>query len=277
MTRDFPAAPTIISNMPAAEYHAIEAVSASGAKKLLRSPAHYKAERTKPREQTPAMAFGTGAHAAILEPDTFESAVLRAPKFDKRTNAGKAAAAEFEATAAGRLVLADDDFDRCLRVRDAVLAHPGAVQLLAGTEREVSLFWTDGQFGVPCKMRADGIGTASHGGIVDLKTCQDASPDAFGRSIATYLYHLQAAFYFQGAEACYGRTPSFFAFIAVESEEPHAVACYVLEPAHLLAGARLADQAMSRYQQAMATGEWPAYSTLIQPARLPSWALRFDN
>ena len=273
----FPAAPSIFLDMPAEQYHAIEALSASGGKKMLRSPQHYRLDRDQPGEQTPAMRFGSAVHAAVLEHDTFEAAVLRAPKFDRRTKDGKAAAEAFDAQAAGRLVLAEEDHDRCLRIRDAVLAHPGASQLLAGTVREVSLFWTDGRFGVPCKSRLDAWGRDSHGGIADLKTCQDASPDAFGRTIANYLYHLQGAFNFIGCEHVLGRTPNFFALIAVESEPPHAVACYVLEHAHLLAGARLAEEALSRYQQALESGQWPGYGDLIQPARLPSWALKFDT
>lgn len=272
-----PESPSLIDSMPATQYHAVEALSASGAKKILRSPAHYKLERDQPSEPTPAMRFGSAVHAAVLEPESFEAEVMRSPKFDRRTKEGKAAAEEFEAQAVGRLVLSGDDFDRCLRVRDAVLAHPAAQRLLSGTVRELSLFWTDAKFDVPCKGRFDAYGRDSHRGLVDLKTTQDASPDAFGRTIANFLYHLQAAFYFSGAEHVIGKTPAFFAFIAVETEPPHAVACYVLDNAHLLAGARLAEEALSRYQQALQSGIWPGYGDLILPARLPAWALKFDN
>lgn len=266
---------TLLADLPAEQYHAHEALSASGAKKILRSPAHFKVWRTEKREPTADMRLGTACHSAILEPETFEDQVLCSPKFDRRTKDGKAAAEAFEAQAAGRLVLSADDFDACLRVRDAVAKHAGAQRLLADTRREVSLFWRDGQYGIPCKARLDAM--RSDGGIVDLKTTGDASPDAFGRGIASWQYHLQAAFYFIGAEHVLGKTPAFFAFIAAEKEPPFAVGCYVLETAHLLAGQRLAEEAIVRYQAAVETGEWPAYGELIQPARVPAWALRFDN
>ena len=52
--------------MPASDYHKVEALSASGAKLLLRSPAHYIASKTTPREPTAAMRLGTLTHALIL-------------------------------------------------------------------------------------------------------------------------------------------------------------------------------------------------------------------
>lgn len=271
-----PAGNVLIEGMPDEQYHAIRSLSSSGAKKIRRSPAHFDAWWREQKPPTGELLFGRAAHVAVIEPDRFESAVLAEPKLDRRTKEGKAQAEAFAAEAAGRIVLPADDFERCLRVRDSVARHAGAQRLMVDSMREVSLFWTDGAYGVDCKMRADGI-RRGDGGIWDLKTTQDASRAAFGRTIAAYEYHAQAAFYVSGAEHVIGRTPDFFAFIAVEKEAPFAVACYVLETAHLLAGARLTDEALSAYRQALDAGTWPAYPDLIQTAQLPAWALRFDN
>jgi exodeoxyribonuclease VIII len=265
----------LLADMPAEQYHAIEAMSASGSKKMLRSPAHYLLTRTKQGEQTDAMAFGSACHVAVFEAQRFEAAVIVAPDFNRRTKDGRAAAEAFAAEHAGKIILPPDRMDACMRVRDAVHTHPGARALLQNGRPEVSMIWRDGQFGVPCKARADWI-RDSDGGIVDLKTTQDASAEAFGRTIANYLYHMQGAHYCSGAEHVVGKTPAFFAFIAVESDEPYAVACYVLETAHLLAGARLMDTALARYRDALATGQWAGYPETIQTAKVPNWALRFD-
>jgi exodeoxyribonuclease VIII len=268
--------PTMFADMPAEQYHATDAVSYSGAKKLLRSPAHYVIARTKKSEPTPAMLFGSAAHAVTLEPDRAEQLIAVAPAVNKRTNAGREELAAFEAANAGRIILSPEDRDRVLRVRDAVHAHAGARALLQDGRPEVSLFWTDGEFQVPCKARLDYLRNAD-GGIVDLKTTQDASAEAFGRTIASFLYHMQAAHYTSGAEHVLGATPAFFANIAVETDEPFAVACYVFEPAHLLAGGRLMDKALDRYRTCIASGQWPAYEQTIQPAQMPAWALRFPE
>lgn len=269
-----PFVPGVVPDMPAADYHAIEAMSSSGARSILRSPQHFRLWRTERREPTPAMQFGTAVHAGVLEPETFDRVVVESPRFDARTNAGKAGRAEFAAANAGRVILSPDDFARARRCIDAIRAHPAARALLDGGEVETSLFWHDARFRVPCKARLD---ARNHGGIVDLKTTTDASPDEFARSIASWGYHRQAAHYFSGCEHLLDATPAFFAFIAAESEPPFGVACYSLPGAAILAGAHSMSRALERYAAALAAGEWPGYPDTIDTIALPKWAMRFDH
>lgn len=259
--------------LPAADYHAAEALSSSGARKLRQSPAHYKLMRDTPSAPTPQMMFGTCVHDGVLEPDAFGSRVCAAPDVDKRTKEGKATWQEFSAANVGKIILSSDDFDRARRCIDAVLAHPAATQLLNGGAREVTLFWRDGKYKVPCKARLD---IWNHGGITDLKTTTDASPEAFARTIAAYDYHAQLAHYASGCEHVFDASPEFCCFIAVENEPPHAVACYELDPAAILAGAHLMDRALAAYSEALKTGEWRGYPTTIERIVLPRWAMRFD-
>jgi hypothetical protein len=258
--------------MPSATYHSIEAMSASGAKKMLRSPQHYMLMRTTPNVPTAAMQFGTAVHALVLEPDTFNDAVVVAPEVNKRSKDGKAEHEAFQAANAGKVILSADDFDRVLACAAAVRAHPAAAKLLSGGQAEASLFWIDGKYRVPCKARYDYMNL---GGIVDLKTCVDASAEAFAKAVANYFYHLQAAFYCSGSEHVRNESPQFFAFVAVESEPPHGVACYVLPGNAILAGAHLANIALERYAAALAANEWPGYSDAIEVLQLPKWATTF--
>jgi len=267
-------APGIFDGMPSATYHAIEALSSSGSKKMIRSPMHYKLMRDAPAEPTPAMQFGTACHDGILEPNSFASRVVRAPVVNKRTNAGKDELAEFERANAGRIALSPGDFDRCRRCVDAVLAHPAARALLEGAIIEQSLFWFDAKYGIPCKSRID---IRNHGGIADLKTTQDASPEAFARSAANLLYHVQAAFNNSGHEHLLDSSMAFFAFIAVESEPPHAVACYSLPGNAVLAGARLCNIAAERYAEALKTGKFNGYPETIEGLKFPRYALTFTD
>lgn len=263
--------PGVFEAMPADEYFAVEAMSASGAKKMLRSPAHYRLMRTEPSEPTAAMVFGTAVHCGVLEPAEFEKRYVLAPSFNKRTNDGKRALAEWLEANVGRIGLDADEWDRARRCIDAVLAHPAASRLLEGAQRELSLFWLDGEYKVPCKARYD---ARNHGGVIDLKTTKDASPDEFAKQIANLLYHVQGAHYVSAHEHVLNETPAFFAFIAVESEPPHAVACYTLPPVAIQAGRREMDEALARYKAALALGKWPGYAETIQPIDLPRWSLR---
>lgn len=269
-----PFVPGAFPDMPAEVYHAVEAMSSSGVAKMLKSPAHYRLMRTQSSPATDAMRFGTAVHCGVLEPDAFDARVSCAPKADRRTKDGKAAWAKFQADSAGRIILAKDAYDRARRCVDAVRAHPAAARLFDGAEVELSLFWHDAKYRVPCKARLD---ARNHGGIIDLKTTTDASPEEFAKTIANYSYHAQGAHYASGAEHVLDASPAFFAIVAVESEPPHAVACYALPGNAMLAGGYLVNRALERYAAALAAGEWPGYPATVESITLPPWATRFNH
>ena len=64
-------APGVHYALPFADYLAIDALSASGMKRLLQSPLHYQADRLVARKPSAAMNFGIAAHLLTLEPDRF--------------------------------------------------------------------------------------------------------------------------------------------------------------------------------------------------------------
>lgn len=268
-----PFVPGVFDGMPAETYHATEAMSSSGGKKIRQSPAHYKLARTTRNVSTPTMQFGTVVHAGVLEPNTFDRVVVAAPTFNRYTKAGKEAAAEFARAHAGRIVLSVDDLDRARRCIDAVLSHPAASQFLTGAVVERSLFWIDAKYNVPCKARWDAF---AHNIIGDLKTTLDASPEAFGRACATYEYHAQAAHYCSAAEHLLNASPQAYLLIAVESVPPHAVAVYALPGGAIASGAHLCNIALARYREALDAGEWKGYPPTIETLTLPKWAMRFS-
>jgi PDDEXK-like domain of unknown function (DUF3799) len=256
----------VYPNMPADEYHAADALGSGGARAILRSPAHYRLMRDTPNEPTPALQFGSAVHVGVLEPETYAERVKLGPNVGTRTKAW----AEYCAANPGFICLTPDDHARAGSCIAAVRAHPAASRLLDGAERELSVFWHDGQYGVPCKARFD---IRNFGGLADLKTTADASREAFARSCAEWLYHVQAWHYWSGAEHALNASPEFFAFVVVEKEPPHSVAVRTLGRASLLKGARLMDEAMSRYRDALASGKWPAYPDTIESFDIPRYAL----
>jgi hypothetical protein len=252
-------------------YHALDAVSPSRLKLLNRSPLHYfdrfLAPDREPQESTPAMQVGTAFHTAVLEPDLWGSTVaVQTEKWDRRTTAGKAAAAQFEQEAAGKIVLTVDDAARVQAMAAAVRAHPAARFILAMEgQREASYSWNDPMTWVNCKTRPD-FHTADRRFVVDLKSTTDASRDAFTKSIANYDYHVQTAWNLDALEA------ETFLTIAVESQRPYAVAVYPASAALIAAGQRRIQAAMEQLAECLASGNWTGYGDQIQdPIDLPSW------
>lgn len=249
------------------QYFALEALSASGAKLLRKSPLHYKADRLKSRQPTPAMVFGTVVHRLALEPERPAFVVKRLNWASKE---GKLERERLEAT--GLPILSEADGDRAMAIRDALWSDARIAEMLEAATKEQAMLWQ--QHGVNCKAKADAIGD---GIIIDLKTTLDAGPQEFARSIAAFGYHRQAAWYLDGYQAIKGERASDFIFIAVESNAPHAVALYRLDAASIAAGRLEMARAAAVYRECLATGEWPGYQRDLTTLSLPQWAMPADE
>jgi len=252
----------IIRNMPASIYHSTKALSKSGLDELRRSPAHFRAWQDGVTNDvpTPAMELGTAVHMAILEPDLFPKSYA-VFKGDRRTKEGKAAYES--AIEAGFTPLTQEQWDNITGAAAAVHAHPAIAPLLQGIETEVSCF--DVWNGVKVKARVDGLAKDY---IIDIKTTQDASPNAFGKSCAQFRYHVQAAWYRRITGI------NRFILIAVEKEAPYGVACYELDEAAIALGNTIIDEQLKTYIECDKLNSWPCYSSQIQSLSLPSWASR---
>ena len=252
----------LICNMPAAVYHGTKALSKSGLDQFRKSPAHFRAwqDGITKNESSPALEFGTAVHMAILEPELF-AAIYTVFAGDRRNKDGKAA---YEAViASGKTPLNQEQWDNITGAAAAVHAHPAAAPLLNGIQTEVSCF--DNWMGVKVKARIDGLGKDY---IIDVKTTQDASPVAFGKSCAQFRYHVQAAWYRQitGIHR--------FVFIAVEKEAPYGVACYELDEQAINLGIDIIEEQLRTYIECEQLNSWPCYSSQIQSLSLPAWAAR---
>lgn len=263
--------------MDNATYHAdTSAISASGLKLFMRSPAHYYAAYLDPnrveRKQTPAMRLGTATHCAILEPERFNAEYTVMPEgLDRRTTAGKQAYADL--LASGAEILSADEMAQVMnmacafrdnKISRAMFYRPHSV--------EHSIYATIN--GVSCKCRPDLI-TVYELMVMDVKTTSDASPEGFGKSAWNLGYHVQAAFYRRVISAATGTTPDFV-FGCVESDRPHLVAYYSV-PQYLLDYADgLIDCALERYAECLASGIWPGYVSEIEMQELsvPGFAQR---
>lgn len=193
--------------------------------------------------------------------------------------------AEWEAVNGHRRILTPDEWDQVHRMRDAVMAHPSAAALLTGVRgfAELSAYWVDPVTGELCRCRPDFW--RMDGIVVDVKTTEDASKEAFARSISNYRYYVQHPYYLDGlthtlqqmdAQTCaHPVKANKFVFIAVEKKPPYAVETYMLDPDSVEAGREEYIEDLNAYAHARSTGQWPGYSDgKVQQISLPDWKLR---
>ena len=270
-----------ISGMPAVDYHATRALSASGAwllaeecpaKFLWRSPWNplYEPEAKSDFD------IGVAAHLAVLEPERQADSIVLIEAGDYRTT--KAREARDAARAAGLVPLLPYQVDIVRAIAGSIRAHPIASEAFRGSEAEVTLSWSDPETGVPCKARPDYL--PAHGRwIVDLKTAASANPRSWKDQAYRLGYHARAAWYLDGAEAVLGEAPEEYWFVIVEKDPPYLVSVVSFDGDALTWGRIANRKACERFAVSAAANDWPGYR---EPGQnhdrafrigLPPWAM----
>lgn len=261
----------ITTDLTNEQYHAHDSISKTGLDLIARSPAHYRySER---RESTRAMVIGSAVHAAILEPDVFaEQYMLLRDVKDRRASEYKQAVTVHGADN----VLTGTEADYVAGIQESVRTHRQLSALLSEPGRaELSVITTDPVTGVSVRCRFDWLTDA--GVPVDLKTTLDARPDAFSRSVSSYRYHVQAAFYCDVWEWETGDKLDRMIFAALEKSMPHAVALYMLDDEALMVGRKLYREALNTYARCLESGHWPGYECGVQLLNLPPWEVDLND
>jgi hypothetical protein len=269
-------------------YSDIIALNYSGAKFILRSPAHYQAMLSQPRRQTAEMRIGTLAHLATFQPKEYMKTVLQVPADapDKPTqvmlDAYAAGSTKQKPETVARIewwakfnesitpeteVINAEEYSL---IDDIATAAEDALASLS-VDKEVwqaETVVTKPYNGITIKGRPDLV-TRVNGKltVIDLKTTKDAGAWSFSADINSYKLHLQAAFYLELTQA------EQFILIAVEKEPPFAWATYVLDTASLEVGKSLMETAVQTYKQCLTFNTWPAYPTGLTEISIPKYAL----
>lgn len=265
---------TIAKGQSNKEYFASEGVSNSQLGILAtKSEAHLRAYLDGARnEETPSQLIGHAFHSRVLTPTLYERDYCRRPQrgyAKTHAIADKEAYEHWVRRHPGKQQVPYDDYETIEEMAKAVLSKKKVHNLLKDIPehwREVSLYWQDDS-GVVCKGRLDAY-SEELDCIVDLKTTKSAHPTAFGRSILSYGYYRQAAYYMRGARAC-GLQPKHFIFIAIEKEPPYATGIYRITDASLKFAEQEINSLLARYQRAVSTNKWPDYGTEILDIEIP--------
>jgi len=260
-------APYYINNMPADIYHAHDSISNSGLKLIGGySPAHYKYPPEKP--ETRNKVLGSALHMAILEPDLFydKYTLLRDAK-DRNAKEYK----EAKKVHGEELVLVSSECAKVEGISESLWSKFGELLSLPG-HNELSGFVADPETGVMCRHRFDKL--AKCGIAIDLKTTVDARSDAFSRSINSYGYNQQAAFYSDQFNWITGDQLQDFIFIAIESESPYAAKLYRIGNQSIEIGREQYRSALNKYAECKASGFWPGYECAnIEEIEVPQYII----
>lgn len=272
------------------DYLAIPAMSASGLLEFRRSPTHYRWAQQNPKEATPAMKEGSALHLALLEPHLFEGRYVALGQCEGKKGDGDRCTYQGSVYRAGSSfckthdpqkgepqdpaihVMAAEALERIEGMRKAVLAHPDAAQFFRGKGRsEVTGVWRDEASGVLCKIRLDrDIDRAFiH---ADVKTCPDASDEAFTKHAGRMGYVTKAAWYRRGMAAL-GREATASVLIAVEQKPPHGCQTFLLDEGDLAALAADFDRTLASYAECLERDEWPSYPGGLRALKLKPWDL----
>ena len=201
------------------EYHAHDSISASGLKTIFKKSVFHYINREKFIFKT-AMNFGSAVHSALLEPEKKE--ILTLPdNLNLRTKKDRLFKKELLRDNQDKIVITKEEKIALDQIIQNTLNNKLANNLLFTLDEIENSYYGEYQ-SIPCRIRPDGIKKGKY--IIDIKTCQDASPKSFRNAIYKYAYHLQCCFYSE----MLGYDPYEFRFIAIENKYPYDVSVYSL-------------------------------------------------
>lgn len=255
-------------------YLGIDRISSHGLMEITRSPAHYEARRVEERKPpSKALAFGTLAHSAVLEPARFKDKCVLMPDFGAMQSSKNRANRDAWLADQPReaIVCSEEDFVTIQGMCEGIMRHKRAFELLSGeVKTEISGFWHHPHFDVPCKARLDALRADLI--VIDYKTAESARLKDFQRDALNYNYHMQCAHNLDTVSAIEGEPVTEFVFIVQEKKPPYAVAVYVADDSFVTRGRNKNRRAMQLYAECKKKAEWPGYSEDIFNLMLPPWA-----
>lgn len=267
--------PSVVSDLPAEVYHAVDALSASRLQILNTGTNKHLSHKLSNPDDNEDFVVGRAFHAAVLQPEVYAAEFVAMPDGLKRTT--KEGKAEYERLiATGKQVLTASQAKQIEGMRQTALEHPEAryfLNTLAGTAEVSAFVEFDGYEckGVKSKARFDRVVEIDgEVAIVDLKSSRSASRDDFERSIWSYGYGTQCAGYLRAARQFWN--VQHFVFVVVEKEPPHVTAVYRMSDTVIKEFNHKLDLLIDRYQNYI-DNPHEGY-TGITEIGVPAWALR---
>lgn len=270
--------PCIIDGMTDVVYHndPVEggSLSATEAKAILRSPAHYKWQKESSVGKS-TFDIGHAVHSMVLGVGLDIVVIPESLLASNGAASAKAAKAFIaEARENGQVPLKADIVAECVAMRDSILAHPIARSLLEREGKaEQSIFAQDPETGVWLRARIDHLPDAHDGQtvVVDLKTAASADPRDFSRSAAEFGYDIQSEWYQHVLTLARGDKDTSFRFIVVEKSAPYLVSVVELDAEYVRIGQVRMRRAIETYKACRDADEWIGYEAITHLVGPPTW------
>ncbi len=269
-------------------YHSLPGLSSTGAKKILKSAAHYRHYADTPQPTKAEFDLGSIVHGKVLGvgagvaiyPDGTGTEVF---EFDGKelptvlssagttgTNAARAFAKD--ARENGLIPMKRADADVAEAMASSVLGNTEARKMFEEGEPELSMFATDPDTATPMRGRLDWLHPNR---IIDLKTTAVGASEADFEVAAFRLgYDVQTAWYEHIYHLITGDTLPYL-IVAVENTAPYLTGIHRFGDDELLMARRRGREARERYARCIETGTWPGYKTRnggpIGILRAPAW------
>lgn len=150
-------------------------------------------------------------------------------------------------------------------------------ELIKNVEYQISLFWTDPETGLNLKTRPDTLKRKKNV-IVDIKTIEDGSPEAFGRDLAKYEYPLQAVMQIEGCiQTGLMEKVDNYLWLVVEKNPPYNATLYEFDQSDCQAFGDEFHRLLNKLLKAEKEKLFPGYSERadnkygILKAEIPMW------
>jgi hypothetical protein len=249
-------------------------LSSSGTRALLAPgcPAQFHYDQQHPAPPKKEFDLGTATHTLILG-NGADLVEVPAKRWDSLAVKAEVAAIR----AAGKIPLKTAEMEQVKAMADAIRRHPIAGPLFTpGTGvAEQSLYWTDPDTGVTCRVRPDWLKELPGLTLcVDYKSAAKADPEAVSKAIAERGYHQQDAFYIDGIQAVTGQQARFV-FVFQSKTAPYLITVRELSDADRAIGRAKNQRALRIYAECTKTGVWPDWTgdtPDIPYISLPTWA-----
>jgi hypothetical protein len=255
------------------EYHSSEGISRSALMHFIKTPYHYFNEfinnnSLRTIKDSESIKIGSLFHTYILEPEKLDERYTICEKRDRRTKDGKEYYDKLTLISKGKELINSDDFEKVKLMADTILKDDQIKELINGAKYEKSLYWTDKNTELLCKVRPD---IWHNNFICDIKTTISADYRNFQRSLYIYGYHIQCAMIYEAFKNIFNIEMTNFIFIVVENTWPHAFAIYQLDELALEQSVSIFKNKLLELKQCFDKKEWPSYKT--QLITLPNYIL----
>lgn len=280
------------------EYHANKShISATQIKKARESLKHFNWYMTGQiiQEEKTCFGFGNAFELALVNQKEYLSKVAVMPDGEwvedikkarpelVKIRASKEYTAEYDkwkAANRGKYEIMDqgpESFETIECMLDSCNNDKYIRQLIDNTEYQVSLFWTDEATGLNLKTRPD-VCKRKKNVLVNIKTIDDGSPDAFSRELAKWDYPLQACIEMVGSlKTRLMPTIDTYLWLVCEKKPPYNATIYEFSQDDISNCMDLLRFTLDRIAKAKKENVWPGYGGMadnpysILIAKIPSW------